>query len=143
VKWTIQSADDLLFIARQLLEYTDSHRKWLLKGQPGAGKTTLCAALGQLLHTDEKPSSPTYSIVQEYGLPHGTPPRHIVRHLDLYRLNTIEEALALGIEDMLDDQVLTWIEWPEIIEPLWPAGALLIHIDANDEHMRHISISTT
>ncbi len=66
-----------------------------------------------------------------------------MRHLDLYRLNTIEEALALGIEDMLDDQVLTWIEWPEIIEPLWPAGALLIHIDANDEHMRHISISTT
>ena len=59
-------------------------------------------------------SSPTFSLVNEYR----GADNHTIYHMDLYRLETIEEALDMGIEEYLDSGNMIWIEWPQIIYPL-------------------------
>lgn len=80
-----------------------------LSGPLGAGKTTLARAALQALTGDpglEVPS-PTYTLVQPYD-----GPGFSVCHLDLYRIESAEEAWALGLEDMLAEGAAL-IEWPE------------------------------
>jgi tRNA threonylcarbamoyladenosine biosynthesis protein TsaE len=62
-------------------------------------------------------------------------------HIDLYRLESVEQALAIGIEDYLNGPGVTTIEWAEKIEPLLPANAVRIHITALDNSVRRIEVA--
>jgi tRNA threonylcarbamoyladenosine biosynthesis protein TsaE len=79
-----------------------------LQGDLGAGKTTLARGLLHALGEKGPVRSPTYGLVAEYLLPAGR-----VVHLDLYRLRSADELLALGLADYLADSRLWLIEWPE------------------------------
>ncbi|MBS1548890.1 MAG: tRNA (adenosine(37)-N6)-threonylcarbamoyltransferase complex ATPase subunit type 1 TsaE [Bacteroidetes bacterium] len=87
------------------------HNILVLKGNLGAGKTTFTQFLLQQLGSTDVVSSPTYAIVNEYSSPKGK-----IFHFDLYRLNSIEEVLDIGIEEYLDSACLSIIEWPEIYQ---------------------------
>lgn len=86
----------------------------IIYGDMGAGKTTFVKYLLETFNAKNQVTSPTFSLINEYQLPEGKK----IYHLDLYRLETTEEALNIGIEEYLDSGELIIIEWPQLIEPL-------------------------
>ena len=99
-----------------------------LSGALGAGKSVLARAIIQAVDAaqDDVPS-PTFTLVQQYALADGTP----LWHLDLYRIETPQEAMALGLDDAFIDAVCL-IEWPDRLQKLLPKTSLSIHLYADD-----------
>lgn len=110
MEFTIKHIEDWETVAKELIPNIQ-HSILLLKGNLGAGKTSFTKVLLKQLGSNDEVSSPTYSIVNEYDMPKGK-----VYHFDLYRMNAIEEAFDIGIEEYLDSGVLSIIEWPELYE---------------------------
>ncbi len=95
-----------------------------LSGALGAGKSELARAIIQAANPDEiEIPSPTFTLVQTYTLGDGTP----LWHLDLYRVETPEDAMALGLDDAFVDAVCL-IEWPDRLKKLLPKTNLSIHL---------------
>lgn len=106
-----------------------------LHGHLGAGKTTLVRyLLGQLGHKG-KVVSPTYTLVEEYIL---DPGRAV--HMDLYRLAEPEELYYLGLEDMLQEDVLLLVEWPERGKGFLPATDLEITLESIHQDARRVTL---
>lgn len=115
-EWICEDLESLNFIASEILENI-VHPLVLMQGNLGAGKTTLVKAILKKINVEDSGSSPTFAIANEYLLPNRK-----IFHLDLYRINHLEEALDMGLETYLEDQNnLVFIEWPEVAE------AFLIH----------------
>lgn len=95
-----------------------------LTGDLGSGKTTLVRFLLATWHgAPVEVPSPTFTLVQTYGLPCGT----TVWHFDLYRLSDPDEVTELGWEDALASGI-SLVEWPDRLGPLLPATRLHIHL---------------
>lgn len=124
-------------IAKQLLDKASS-RTFLFYGQVGAGKTTLIKSLAKQLGVTDTISSPTFSLVNE----HITATGEKFYHFDLYRLNSLEEALDIGIEDYLDSDAWIFIEWPERIIPLLATGIHKVEIIRQDTGQRLLDLTT-
>ena len=122
--------------AQTIINQLGDKRVITLSGNLGAGKTTLVKALAQHLGTTETVSSPTYSLVNEYH--YGN---NIIYHLDLYRLETLDEALAIGIEDYLYSGNYCFVEWANIIAPLLPNNTAHITITANPNQTRTLILN--
>ena len=85
------------------------HKIILLKGDLGAGKTTLVKAIVKQLGSNEEVSSPTFGIVNEISVANAS-----AFHLDLYRIENSEELQEFGFEEYLHSGGYCFIEWPEI-----------------------------
>lgn len=85
-----------------------------LRGDLGAGKTTLAQAIAHGAGVLDDVTSPTFALVHEYASARG-----VVAHLDLYRLKSPDDLFAIGWDDLLRTAALVVVEWPE------RAGALL------------------
>lgn len=83
-----------------------------LRGEMGAGKTTLCQSMIAAAGYPDAVTSPTYNIIQEYPVKLGSKSGTIY-HMDLYRLEDPLELEFLGIEDLWNSHTLFLIEWPE------------------------------
>jgi tRNA threonylcarbamoyladenosine biosynthesis protein TsaE len=66
--------------------------------------------------------SPTFTLVRQYG---GPVP---IYHVDVYRLDRIQDVLDIGFEEMIDDQAVVFVEWGEGIEALLPESHLIIEL---------------
>jgi tRNA threonylcarbamoyladenosine biosynthesis protein TsaE len=95
-----------------------------IAGDLGAGKTTLAQSICRGAGVREFVTSPTFALVQRYD---GA--RFPVYHVDLYRLNSARELVNLGWDDVLRDDALVLIEWPERSEGHLPADALHIELE--------------
>ncbi len=126
-------------VADQVLATFGGTRVFALEGDLGAGKTTLVSEMCRALGVEEPTSSPTFSIVNEYHGANGP-----VFHLDCYRLESIEEALAAGLEELFaEDGYPIFVEWPKVIEPLLPPDVIYLRLRHTSDGMsRNLSIST-
>jgi tRNA threonylcarbamoyladenosine biosynthesis protein TsaE len=129
----INRESDLPAVAKRLLLAAGDRRIFLLEGTLGAGKTTLIKQLCASLGVDpSEVHSPTYALVNEYeGM-------ETVYHLDLYRLKSLDEAIDIGIEDILYSGQYCFIEWPELIEPILPAEVIRIKLELAPDSARKI-----
>jgi tRNA threonylcarbamoyladenosine biosynthesis protein TsaE len=120
--------------ANEFLNQTAGRKTFAFNAQMGAGKTTFIQALLKELGITQVEGSPTYGLVNSYNtLQHGE-----IYHLDLYRLNSEEEAFDIGIEDIIYDSNYCFIEWPEIIRNLLPPNTVWVGIDIDKNEMRTI-----
>jgi tRNA threonylcarbamoyladenosine biosynthesis protein TsaE len=98
-----------------------------LTGDLGAGKTTLVQGVAAGLHVRQPVLSPTFTLVREYE------GRERVFHLDVYRLDRIQDVLDLGFQEMLDQDGVVLIEWGDAIETLLPDDHLQIEMTLGPE----------
>ena len=128
---------DLPGTAKQLLNLSKGQVVWLLHGEMGSGKTTLVKSIVNKLGVDSLVTSPTFSIVNEYGEEENT-----VYHFDLYRLKNEAEALDIGFEEYLTSGMLCLIEWPEKVSNLLPDQVFEVKIEFHDPVSRNIYVRT-
>lgn len=95
-----------------------------LRGELGAGKTTLSRGLLRGLGHTGSVKSPTFTLVEPYELPSGQQ----IFHFDLYRLGDADELEYIGIDDYLDRRQLCLVEWPEKGEDSLPVSDLTLHL---------------
>lgn len=107
----------------------------LFEGEMGSGKTTLISAMARLMGIGDAVSSPTYAIANEYAGEDWT-----LSHLDLYRLESTEEALDAGTAEYLDRKEPVFIEWPDLLTPLLPEHYIRVEIRSTGEKQREIRI---
>ena len=108
-----------------------------LHGDMGAGKTTLTTCVATLLGSQSRPSSPTFSIINEYELPGNQK----MFHIDLYRLKNETEAIEAGVEDCLLSGSLCMVEWPEIAPGILPDDTLHCYLERVSEYERKLRIN--
>lgn len=110
----------------------------VLIGGLGAGKTAFAQGLGVGLGIDDNITSPTFALVQSYS------GRLDLHHLDVYRLTHLNEALELGLAELLDDDAVVLIEWGDTIAPVLPHDYLEVRLDYGDSaEVRTIEFSPT
>lgn len=122
--------------ARQFIEQIGERTVFAFNGSMGAGKTTFIKAICEELGVTETVNSPTFSIVNEYEGNNG----RIIYHFDCYRINKIEEALEIGIEEYLYSGNLCFIEWAENIASLLPDSIVNVEIKELENGERKINI---
>jgi tRNA threonylcarbamoyladenosine biosynthesis protein TsaE len=106
----------------------------LLIGNLGAGKTTLAKGIVQGLGAAvaEEVSSPTFTLIHEYG----SPPA--VYHVDLYRLENARDAATLGLDELFDSAAIVIVEWGERFPELLPPDRIEIRLKALAGDQREI-----
>lgn len=107
-----------------------------LSGPLGAGKTSIARGLLGALGLEEEAPSPTFAIVQPYAPPETRLP---VMHVDLYRIEHVEELDELGLDEARGDSILL-IEWPERAPGRWP-DALALTLDFAPDGGRRLTAS--
>lgn len=127
--------DQINIIASQILTEASPQKIFLFYGEMGAGKTTLIKAMSQALGIEGQASSPTFAIVNEYAGKAGP-----VFHFDFYRLKNQTEALDMGYEEYFYSGNYCFIEWPERIPDLLPPNYAEIHISANADGSRQVTL---
>ena len=97
-----------------------------LSGELGAGKTTLVQGIARGLGVTEPVVSPTFTLVREYrGRLH-------VAHVDVYRLERMQDVLDLGLEEIGDGEAVIVVEWGDAIAALLPADRLDVELTSAD-----------
>jgi tRNA threonylcarbamoyladenosine biosynthesis protein TsaE len=129
--------DNLPDMVDTILQYAGDCRIILLNGELGAGKTTLVNVICQKLEVEDKVSSPTFSIINEYySKKNGT-----IYHFDCYRLKSEEEALDIGIEEYFYSGGYCLIEWSEKIANLIPEQHIRVNISVLNQDTRTIELN--
>ena len=108
----VDTLDDMRLMAIEIVSHYPEYSIILLKGELGAGKTTLAQMICDVLGVEEPVTSPTYTLVNEYT----TTAFHTIYHFDLYRLQKEEELEGIGFTEYIDSGNICLIEWPEIAE---------------------------
>ncbi len=135
----IPTLADLPRAAREFIEAMDDSTVFAFYGDMGAGKTTFISALCRELGvTDDVTNSPSFAIANEYR---SDTTAELIYHFDMYRLNNLEEALDMGIEDYFDSGALCLLEWPERVEELLPDDTVRVKIFVNDDDSRTLQLS--
>jgi tRNA threonylcarbamoyladenosine biosynthesis protein TsaE len=128
-----RTPEDLNEIAGQIL--ASGIRVIFLQGELGAGKTTLEKAFCKVLGSHDEVTSPTFTLVNEYRDIAGQP----IFHIDLYRLESVEDVIQIGIEDYVHSGAWCFIEWPELVQILFAdLDCISIHIEINPDESRRI-----
>lgn len=132
LRFTLDKIDEA---AKWAWEAIGSHKVIALHGEMGAGKTTFVNALCARKQVKSNVSSPTFAIINEYEGASGG-----IFHIDLYRLNSEEDAIRAGVEDCLYSGKICLVEWPEKAPGLFPDDTIHIYLQPTDAQTRNIRI---
>lgn len=137
---TIPSLDAIDSVARQFVDLMDDYTVFAFNGEMGAGKTTFINALSSVLGVDEDPtSSPSFAIINEYR---SSTTAELIYHFDLYRLENLDEAFDIGVEDYLDSGAICFLEWPERIADILPDDTVRVDIAEQPDGSRLLTVTT-
>ena len=99
----------------------------VLEGELGSGKTTLAQGIAGALGVTDPVVSPTFAIVREYE---GDVP---VAHVDVYRLDHVQELHDLGFEEIVDGSRVVLVEWGELVTPILPVDRVVVRVRLADD----------
>ncbi len=134
----IKTPENLPEAAREFASLMGDETVYAFRGEMGAGKTTFISALAKELGVeDDTANSPSFAIINEYR---SDTTAELISHFDLYRLESVEEALEIGIEDYFDSGALCLLEWPERIEPLLPDDTVEVEVRVNPDESRTLIV---
>lgn len=135
---TTHSAEETIAFGRTLVELLAPPKLVLLRGDLGAGKTTLIKGIAAAFEAaaEEDVTSPTFTLVHEYR---GA--RANLYHIDLYRIDTPRELETLGLDDLRTDESVLLIEWGEKFPRLVRERDVEIAIERGGETERKIRVS--
>jgi tRNA threonylcarbamoyladenosine biosynthesis protein TsaE len=125
------TANDTRALGEAFAEMLRPRDAVILTGELGAGKTTLVQGVARGLGVSDPVVSPTFTLVREY---HG---RLEVAHVDVYRLERIQDVVDLGLEELGDGEAVLLVEWGDAVEEVLPADHVTIELtgggDADEE----------
>lgn len=134
----IPTLADLEHAATEFVKVMGDYTVFAFHGEMGAGKTTFINALTRALGVeDDTTNSPSFSLINEYR---SDTTAELMYHFDMYRIETIEEAFDIGIEDYFDSGALCFIEWPERIEDILPDDTVDVTIVVNADDSRTMTL---
>lgn len=130
-----KSPDDTRALAAEMAPLSGPGDIVVLAGDLGAGKTVFAQGFGKGLGVAEPITSPTFTLVRAYEAP--VP----LLHLDVYRLDHLQELIDLGLAELLDSGRVALIEWGDLVTPALPADFLEVRlemVEADDERLLRI-----
>jgi tRNA threonylcarbamoyladenosine biosynthesis protein TsaE len=107
-----------------------------LRGELGAGKTTMAQGVGAGWGAQDEVTSPTFTLIRPLTRACDAA---LLYHIDLYRVESEREARLLGLSDLLNGHAACMIEWPERAPTLLPASRLSIDLAVLDETRRRLT----
>jgi len=131
------SAEETIAFGRTLADLLAPPKLVLLRGDLGAGKTTLVKGIAAAFEAaaEEDVTSPTFTLVHEYR-----GPRANLYHIDLYRVDTPREFETLGLDDLRANDSILLIEWGEKFPRLLRERDVEIALERNGENNRKIRV---
>jgi tRNA threonylcarbamoyladenosine biosynthesis protein TsaE len=131
------SADETIAFGRTLIDLLSPPKLVLLRGDLGAGKTTLVKGIAAAFDAaaEEDVTSPTFTLIHEYR-----GPRANLYHIDLYRVDTQRELETLGLDDLRADNSILLIEWGEKFPRITRQREVEILLEREEEERRRIRI---
>jgi tRNA threonylcarbamoyladenosine biosynthesis protein TsaE len=136
---TTRSPEETIAFGRTLAEFLAPPKLVLLRGDLGAGKTTLVKGIAAAFDAaaEEDVTSPTFTLVHEYRGPRAT-----LYHIDLYRIDTARELETLALDDFRSEDSILLIEWGEKFPRLVRERDVEISLDREGDSGRRIRIET-
>jgi tRNA threonylcarbamoyladenosine biosynthesis protein TsaE len=125
---TTAGVDATRALAGALAELSRPGDLLLLIGELGAGKTAFAQGFGRGLGIHEAITSPTFMLARQHD-----GGRLVLHHIDVYRLEQMEEVFDVGLPEVLDEGGVTIIEWGDAIAPVLPADFLEVRIAFGDD----------
>ena len=132
VRWA--TADDTQDFGRRLGALLRGGDVLVLTGDLGAGKTTLVQGIGRGLGVEDHVASPTFTLVREYA------GRLDVAHVDVYRLERVQDVVDLGLDELGGPDRVLIVEWGDAVEDLLPADRLRVELTSSDDDVRMLRI---
>jgi len=138
-EFTTHSAEETIALGRTLAAELAPPRVVLLRGDLGAGKTTLVKGIAAGFHaaSEEDVTSPTFTLVHEYR-----GPKVNVYHIDLYRVDTSRELETLGLDDLIAENSILLIEWGEKFQRFVRERDVEITFERLGDNDRRIRVAT-
>jgi tRNA threonylcarbamoyladenosine biosynthesis protein TsaE len=132
-----ETADRTREVGRVLARLLQPRDTVVLTGDLGAGKTTLVQGIGRGLGVKDHVASPTFTLVREYT------GRLDVAHVDVYRLERVQDVVDLALDELGGPERVLLIEWGDAVQDLIPEDRLRVQLttDRADAETRRIVVS--
>jgi tRNA threonylcarbamoyladenosine biosynthesis protein TsaE len=133
-----QSPEETIALGRTLAAMLAPPKIVVLRGDLGAGKTTLVKGIAEAFRaaSEEDVTSPTFTLVHEY-----CGPESILYHIDLYRVDTPRQLETLGLDDLIAENSILLIEWGEKFARFERECDIEIALELVGENQRRVRIN--
>ena len=137
-EFTTKSPEETIALGRELASLLTPPKLVVLRGDLGAGKTTLIKGIAEGFNaaSQEDVTSPTFTLIHEYSGPSAT-----LYHIDLYRVDTQRELETLGLDDLTSEHSVLLIEWGEKFERFQNERDVEIVLERVSENERRIKVN--
>ncbi len=136
-EFTTISPQETIALGKELAASLAPPKLVLLRGDLGAGKTTLVKGIAEGFEAASRDdvTSPTFTLIHEYRGPSAT-----LYHIDLYRVDTQRELETLGLDDLMDDRSVLLIEWGDKFERFERERDVEVALERISENERFIKL---
>ena len=129
-----KTAKETITLGKRIGEKLTPGAVLALEGTLAAGKTTITKGIAEALGITENITSPTFTLISEYE---GRLPLY---HMDVYRLDSAEDFINLGTEDLLYGKGISIIEWGEKVRSELPKSTITVSLEIQQDGSRTITI---
>ena len=136
-EFTTHSPEETIALGRELAAMLAAPGIVLLRGDLGAGKTTLVKGIAEAFQSASANdvTSPTFTLIHEYRGPAAN-----LYHIDLYRVDTPRQLETLGLDDLLAENSILLIEWGEKFDRFRRERDVEIALERVGENERHVKV---